>query len=412
MLGKRATIVVRLIALMVIGVVSATLTALSEESAEKPAEGKQPRIETVETTSAELLETAVGKPDINRIATEIIEDYEKKLAILNQSCREKAKASIERQGALMEELNEMYKSGNVYDKVRAEKLHEEIRNLDFEIYQIHLWREEQGKLLEQERQRREQELAENYLEKYVPKEIVFLPWGSGKGEAGVREVEWVVQGIEAKPFRFGPARIEVDKDGSVYIWNQVWGKLPDWQKEVRRIDNPYVHKYVKDETTIEKYKYGGSIPLKTDEKELLLFEGEIKSEYRYETYAMKGGERLGLRVINDRTGTIEKEIDFCGMDDGETYAVSSTWDDQEGNIYVLKDRTTAGAGVNDLEVYKYGKDGTLLAKVQLLLDLPWISQQGDRLYGQKNNVRVDRDGNIYQLLLKEDGAHVVKWERK
>ncbi|MEW6104708.1 MAG: hypothetical protein AB1630_13020, partial [bacterium] len=83
--------------------------------------------------------------------------------------------------------------------------------------------------------------------------------------------------------------------------------------------------------------------------------------------------------------------------------------DKEGSLYLFLDTTWIGASEWRLEVYKYSKEGKLLARVKLSIDELDFT---DRYGGQKDRIAIDRDGNIYQLLPKENGVYVYKWEVK
>jgi len=264
-------------------------------------------------------------------------------------------------------------------------------------------------------------LAEKYLEKYVNKEILFLPWGDGKGEVGLREVQVDLSGSARgggiETVRYGPLKIEVDKDGNIYIWNEVWGKLDSWEKEVKRIDNPYVHKYVKEKITkgkeiIERYRYAESISLKKTEKKPFLID-KFETSYRYEfikrkeptpfAYTYDDKEWIvGVRILDESNKALG-EIMY------DRYHLKPFTIDKKGNMYLLVDTTQAvGAGPEDwrVEIYKYNKEGKFLAKINLLTDRDWTNSSD----GQRDQITIDKEGNIYQFLSKNDGVHILKWE--
>jgi hypothetical protein len=263
------------------------------------------------------------------------------------------------------------------------------------------------------------EVKQAQLEEYVSKEILFIPWGSEKGECGLRVSEMCVQGMETVTVRYGPSKIEVDKEGNIYIWNVEWGKPLEWEPAIKTIHNPYIHKYVKEKITkgkeiTERYKYEQSIPLKNDKRKPFLIE-RFRSEYHYEfikkkeptpfAYTYDENEWIvGIRIL-DKTDKILGEIIF------NTYHIKPFNIDEKGNVYFLIDTTGAVcAGSEDwrLEIYKYNKKGSFLAKIKLSTDIGYTS----RFSGQRERIKVDKDGNIYQLFPKEDGVHIPKWEVK
>jgi len=237
---------------------------------------------------------------------------------------------------------------------------------------------------------------EPQLEEYVSKEILFLPWGTGKGEIGLKVEEMLVQGIATETVRYGPSKIEVDKIGNIFIFDEFNKQIYKYSKEKKRLS---------------------SISLSKVEKEPLLIE-RFKADYRYEFIKSKeptagaykhSGEKewiIGIKIL-DKTDKILGEIIFPP----DPAIIVPFGFDKEGNIYLLIDTTdTRCAGFEDwrLEIYKYNKKGSFLAKIKLSTDIGYTS----RFSGQKGRIKVDKDGNIYQLLPKKDGIHIFKWEMK
>jgi hypothetical protein len=226
---------------------------------------------------------------------------------------------------------------------------------------------------------------ETQLEKYVKKEIIFIPWGSGNGEIGLKVKEICVQGIATKTVRYGPSKLEVDKYGNLFILDEI---------------NKKIHKYSKDKRRLSHFSIS-----KTRKEPILIDKLRNKYEFYKET-----GDRLGIKILDNSDKLIGK-IKFESLDDYLTWATYILGEDKEKNIYILIDNTDAGAaGPREwrLEVHKYSKEGKFLGKVELCKEIDYTY----RYDGQKSRIKIDQYGNIYQLLPKEDGVHILKWEVK
>ncbi len=268
-------------------------------------------------------------------------------------------------------------------------------------------------------------------ETYVMREIIFIPWGEGKEKLGLKEVEYMVQGIETVTARYGATKLEVDKDGSLYIWDDVAG---EWYYDFRIIKKPKsnkILKYIKEKKKgkeREDYRHSSSIPLEekvkviTKKKELkgqivedTIFQREyidktkgkpfkveeFKNDYQYETkYEKRDIMTIKIKDLSDKlVGKVD--VDYSTVPLGF---------DKEGNLYLLKDTTFIKVANPDnwqLETYKYSKKGNFLVKIDLLDDdLSWTN----RLGGQEPRIKIDKEGNIYQLLPKSNGVYIYKWE--
>ncbi len=244
---------------------------------------------------------------------------------------------------------------------------------------------------------------EALLEEYIKKEILFLQWGFGKNEAGLRIIEQPFQKEESRIIRFCGAEIKIDKEEAIYILPKKWSELPSWAKEIKRIDNPYVHKYdkikiKKENIDEEKYEYLLSVPFEKAENEFSFidkFTNGSWSEFYQETE-----NRLGVRIIDGR-GELVRKIKLQNLDDNLTLNIYILGEDKGKNIYILVDAKFV------LEVLKYNQEGNLLTKVELPFD-NWIY----RLEDQASKLAVDKEGNIYQLLPEENGIHILKWGLK
>jgi len=415
---NKKQIIIGLVALALIGMIAGLGWAISKKSLQKGTKKTQTEVQPT-TTQTEITtpEKIKGTPEVNKIAREIIEDYERKMATLLETYREKNKLIREKKEPLLKELNEMYKPGNVYDEIKGKRLNEEIGKFDKEEYQLQLWKEEQERLLKEEKERREKELAEKYLEKYVSEEILFVPWGEGEGKIGLREVEGMSQGFPTGSIdRYGASKLEIDKESNLYIWDDV-AYPPSWpgEKIIKKPKSNKILKYVyvkekKNGNEIGKYKYVESIPLTLKGFTINGMPFKVEKEpsnfnFRYEIYRpeVKGNMGFKIKTIDNNTGKIIKEVDCAGLrDEGDITMIGN---DINGNTYVLLDNT-AWKGGSILEVYKYSKEGNLLAKIK-----PPISEIGtETWYGQRNRIVIDKDGNIYQLVAKKDGVHIFKWE--
>lgn len=232
-------------------------------------------------------------------------------------------------------------------------------------------------------------------ETYISREIIYAPWGSADGNFGLKETEMLVQGIATTTVRYGPTKIEVDIDGNIFILDYFNSRLQKFSR---------IGKYISS-TSFSEMK------LKEVEKESLPVE-RFDSGNRYEVYRpTRKRDRLGIKIINSKTGRTQGKIDYQGLSDGDTYLAKPLGDDIQGDIYVLVDNTDSGAGGPEnrvLKVYKYGKGGNLQTIVKLSPEIDYIN----RFSGQVGRVTADKDGNIYQLLSKEDGVHILKWEKR
>ncbi|MEW6104127.1 MAG: hypothetical protein AB1630_10025, partial [bacterium] len=360
------------------------------------------------------------EPEVNRVFREIEEDYDKKMANLYKNWEEKYYALQEKKDSLRQKF-----SGYVADVEESEKrLNKELQKVDMEEYQLQLWLDEQEKLLRQEKERREQDITKKYYN-YAMREIIFAPWGSGKGEIRLGVSEVLIQGMATETVRYGPDKIEVDKEGSIFI------------EDAEDPKNKRILKFVKEKKKgkeREDYRYSFTIPVesklakiiaekdkttyqyedidKTKGKPFLVEKGT--SNFQCETYRIRRwfkegdpGDKTGFR-IKDASGKLLGE----GHLEHEPSPIGKLGFDKEGNVYFLLDATSArAAGPEDwqLEVYKYSKEGRFLAKVKLSVDeLDYTGRGG----GQKERITIDKDGNIYQLLPKSDGVHIYKWEIK
>jgi hypothetical protein len=238
-----------------------------------------------------------------------------------------------------------------------------------------------------------------FTENYVSKEILFLPWGSGEGEVGLKETQMLVQGMATTTVRYGPSKLEIDKEGNIYIWDII-------NKRGLKF------KYVKGKEGKKLYKYLSSIPLPTklspfNNERIIDFDKSLvidkpKSEYHYKFYRDKN-DRAIIEIKNDSDR-------LCGKIEYKEYYKYPISIDKKGNVYILLNETVIRAVGADgrLELYKYSRKGNLLTKIELSKEMDWTF----RTSGRKDTITVDKDGNIYQLLPKKDGIHVLKWEIK
>jgi hypothetical protein len=289
-------------------------------------------------------------------------------------------------------------------------------------------------------------------ETYIKKEILFTPWGKGENQIELTEITMDLTGsargggIENR--RYGPSQIEVDKESNIYI---VEGKrIMKYNSEGEHLKNiilPYkgrtisnfeldkdenilltvwsepirlreigrdsfreceIEKYSQDNELIKKYKLSDEMRLLLSEnRKLSYILGEAIGRL-YENYRLNESHRFGLNIIDIKTGEILKKMEYQGIDDSEIHLANPIGEDAKGNIYVLLDNTNSGPGGGwILKVYKYSKEGILLAKVNLPFD-EWT----DRSIGKSDSIRFDKDGYIYQILSKEDGVHLLKWSLK
>lgn len=223
------------------------------------------------------------------------------------------------------------------------------------------------------------------VKSYGENEIVFIPWGSGENKVGLKEEQVCIQGIATQTVRYGSSKIEVDKDGNIFVFDEINSQIQKYhQQEKRLLSMPLIDKVKKAPQIIEK----GT------------------SSYHYDFRRDKDDKAIikimdGFNVI-------------CGTIEYTEYYKYPIAIDSKGNVYVLWDTTIVGCvGHEDeewkLEVYKYSKEGNFLAKIKL------VDNFVDKL-GERNKVKVDKDGNIYQLLCntanKKDGIHIIKWEVK
>ena len=133
---------------------------------------------------------------VNKIAREIIENYEKQTTILFKTYQEKCQILIEKKVFLLKKIDENYNPDDIYAVVEHKRLNEKFGKIEQELSQLQIWEREQETLLAQEKKRKEEEIAKIYLKNYVQKELVFFPWGEKEGEMGLSEEEILVQGRE------------------------------------------------------------------------------------------------------------------------------------------------------------------------------------------------------------------------
>lgn len=189
--------------------------------------------------------------------------------------------------------------------------------------------------------------------------------------------------------------IHVDKDNNLYIMNGGDKEYFKYENKDNQYKNPKVYKYSDcpegKAPKIEKYV----------------------NEYIYEIYRSEF-DKTGIkikRVAGKLLADIKaKEIGF------DPAYVSYLGVDGQGNGYFLLDTTFVGvADPNQpetwkLEVYKYSKEGEFLSKIALDSD---YASEIERRYGQKDNVKIDKEGNIYQFIYKKDKyQHIIKYIQK
>jgi hypothetical protein len=75
------------------------------------------------------------------------------------------------------------------------------------------------------------ETTKSEVERYISEEILFLPWGFGEGEIGLKETQIMVQGMAPETVRYGASKIEVDKEGNIFIFDEVNQRIQKYSKE-------------------------------------------------------------------------------------------------------------------------------------------------------------------------------------
>ncbi len=250
---------------------------------------------------------------------------------------------------------------------------------------------------------------EKGTETYEMREIIFIPWGEGKEKVGLKEVEYMVQGIATVTTRYGATKLEVDKDGNLYIWDDVAGKGRDFEQVIKKPKSNKILKYVKEKKKgkeIGEYKYAESIPLTlkgltTKGKPFEVEKGT--TSYKYEIYSkLEAGNDVVELKIKDNVGRIYGEIEYGGHKEIEFS--DELGFDKEGNIYLRR----KGRGLQI--VYKVSKEGKLIGKIELFDSYANWTSSGQ--WETQDYIRLDNEGNIYQLLSKENGVHIYKWELK
>jgi hypothetical protein len=235
---RKSTIIKGLTLLLVVEVLVGVGLGMEWKSivSEKQTANREQKEVEEATVKVKQTQTVVQEePEANRIAREIIEDYNKKMADILETYREKSKPIREKIEFLITKANEMWKMG---DEAEYYRLNEELDKLLKKEYQLQLWKEEQERLLKQERERREEEFAKKYLENYVSKEILFLPWGSGEGKIGLYEENMgPIQGVGPDYiYRSCATGIAIDKNLNIYLTDGINKRIQKFNKEGRLIN--------------------------------------------------------------------------------------------------------------------------------------------------------------------------------
>jgi len=234
-------------------------------------------------------------------------------------------------------------------------------------------------------------------EGYVKKEVLFISWGSKEDEVGFKAETLGERILET--VRYGAEALEVDSEGNLYIHDSV---------------NTRVLKY---RAAKEGYYFECALPLQQNQ-----FYGRcqyleygyvvITDGYGFEAFKMKEVARISWRIVDKKTNEVVAILNLADIDNENTYYSWVIGNDKQGNIYVLVDTTWIGMlGPSEwkLEVHKYTPSGDFITTIRLESDENAITFT-DRREGQRKRIAVDAEGNIYQLLAKEDGVHVIKWE--
>ena len=297
--------------------------------------------------------------------------------------------------------------------------------------------------------------AQAEMEQYESKVILSLPWGSGPNEIGYYRVP---EGQEGR--RWGPEAIDVDSDGSIYIYYTINARVKvfdqkgnllrnftveaagsnmcvDSQKTVWLLHNmkPEIYKYDSVGTLVEILQYkdrglgdemkalGKKIcvegsdgwfevqPNKIPSKaiagkrltkavlKLIAGKGEALTKSGYHYRKVKTG-RNSL-IVTDKHGNtvLSVQVSKHHPDDG----VGFFSEDEYKNIY-LRVSGWRESKVHE-EIWKYNLSNELMAKIGPIDKTWYVGVMGNWLV-------LDQEGNVYVLDTEKEGVKVVKWSRK
>jgi hypothetical protein len=228
--------------------------------------------------------------------------------------------------------------------------------------------------------------SKNMASGYVKRQLLFLPWGKGENQVGLKEEQIDMSGSARggglEVVRHGPSRIEIDKNDDIYIFDDYNNRVLKYDMAGRPLPNIPFTKETKESILSSIEKFQGKYGYKRSEKNDISMI-EIMDEFHNKVSSIK------------YDAAYKKPISF----------------DNAGNLYILHDTTLVGSEFPGsefwiIELSKYSKDGELLAKFKLSDDIDYT----DRSKGQRNRIKIDKRGNIYQLIPKKEGVYLLKWE--
>lgn len=222
------------------------------------------------------------------------------------------------------------------------------------------------------------EVTKQKKEAYKVKKFAFYPM---RYENRLKQLEITTKDMyhrTIKSYKHEKYKLEVDEFGNVQIFDDIDHKVIRYSKDATELPSLFYH------------------------EKAILAKRKISSNYQHEIYR-KEPNKTAIRIKNKYSNTIaEIELNY------DPAYLELLGVDKDENLYLLLDNTFVGAlGPEDwkLEVHKYSKEGNFLSKIELQTD--FIQPRT----GQKDRVSIDIEGNIYQLIRKQDGIHLIKWEK-
>lgn len=318
------------------------------------------------------------------------------------------------------------------------------------------------------------------LETYRSELFIEAKWGEGKGEVGLFNPS--EQGIEDAGPNYGPQSFDINEsDGHLFLLDSINKRVIEYGENGKYLRDFYIgigattDIKIKDENIyilsfgsdavykldmsgkiLEKYLITpgknpgvGNGGIEFDEDENIMVDTSISGyndgDYRFYQigpngdewktnsyignitrdkkgfYLIKGIDWLTYKVQTlNRLESVQKEFAIKLPQKAYVYYYGS---DAKGNIYLnvgYKDSIETKEGISDEFVFKYDKNGILLAEFDLFVPLRKFFSDDEilaipRLYLYANdfiNVRIDNKGEMYRLYsFKDKGIMIFKYSK-
>lgn len=296
-------------------------------------------------------------------------------------------------------------------------------------------------------------------ENYKKKEILFIPWGTGNNNIGL--TSYKVENsrtMQEEIMKGGPSKFEVDSKGNIYVDDTVKERIIKFDNagkyvsEIKHTGEDFdiadgkiylldelFENYIVKATIIEEYNNANKLLRKWEipVKDMNENSGKLIKVINNNIFLFNSGKQWQIGTITEKfkVPKLKKEEGKLGGD-GKRYIIVSSFElkvidengkdvkkiklnqsedlsnferiDNQGNIYFIIDTTYVIALPADrktLEVHKYNNDGILLTVIKLTTE--YYTE-----ISPANKIIIDDKGNVYQMLPKEKGVFIIKYEKQ